>query len=171
MAQHTFPAGNLGTPPKAAAAMSGAAAPQGAPTYFRIKPAGFMAQRHIDGGMRDYAYRRRLWVDAEPGTNTVTLRCVNTDIVRILASGEIVLTTGGWFTVGGHTFNRAGGAGGLQAGLRGGVRHLGSRGRRTQRPPRGGGDRRGGGGGGGRLLRRPPRADGHASRAGAHRAR
>jgi hypothetical protein len=80
---------------------AGGARGSGAPaaTYFRVKPPGFMARRPITGGLPDYTYRKRLWVDTNPATGAVTLRCVDTDIVQIRPSGEIVLTTGGYFTV------------------------------------------------------------------------
>jgi hypothetical protein len=84
------------------AAAGGGAAGGGAAqaTYFRPKPPGFMANRPIDGGLPDYTYRRRLWVDTNPANGEVVLRCVATDIVRIRPNGDIVLTTGGYFTVG-----------------------------------------------------------------------
>lgn len=50
-------------------------------------------------GMPDYSYRKKLWVDTNPNNGEVTLRCVATDIVRIRPNGEIILTTGGYFTV------------------------------------------------------------------------
>ncbi|GBF99356.1 hypothetical protein Rsub_12160 [Raphidocelis subcapitata] len=79
------------------AAPAGAAAPAPAPaTYFRAKPQGFMARRPCT--MPDYAYRRRLWIDTNPQNGEVVLRCVDTDIVRIRPNGEVVLTTGGFFT-------------------------------------------------------------------------
>jgi hypothetical protein len=81
-------------------AAAAAAAPAPAP-YFRPKPAGFLLERQIDGGLPDFSYRRRLWVDTNPSNGEVTLRCVLTDIVRIRPNGEIVLTTGGYFTVSG----------------------------------------------------------------------
>jgi hypothetical protein len=74
-------------------------APRPGATYFKVKPAGFLARRRLTGGLPDYTYRRRLWVDTNPNNGAVTMRCVETDIVQIRPSGEIVLTTGGYFTV------------------------------------------------------------------------
>ena len=72
----------------------------GAPAaYFAPKEAGFLLNRHIDGGLPDHTYRNRLWVDCNPRNGEVTMRCVATDIVRIRPNGEIVLSTGGFFTV------------------------------------------------------------------------
>lgn len=78
-------------------ANTGAMASSSGGTYFQPKPSGFMANRPITN-MPDYTYRRRLWIDTNPNNGEVTLRCVATDIVRIRPNGEIILTTGGYYT-------------------------------------------------------------------------
>jgi hypothetical protein len=80
---------------------NGAAAPPARPqtTYFRVKEPGFLARRALHPSLPDWSYRRRLWVDTNPSNGAVTMRCVDTDIVKIRPNGEIVLTTGGFFTV------------------------------------------------------------------------